>query len=403
MVHVVSILICLFITDALCLERNVPRSCPKHPLILVPGDGGSQAFAKLKVNGGDPFLLWVNLWYFLRPGTLAEYMSPLYDPTTSTVTDNDLAHVLFPGWGDTSSIENLDTTAHTGTSYFGDLVSAVRKDAFFISNKTLRGAPFDFRRAPNENPLFNYMMKNLIEETYGNSGNCPVVLLGHSLGALYSLAFLNTVTDRWKRTHIKAFLAISGPLGGSVKAMKIMASGDNFGIPVRQSLSFRPLQRSLPSTAYLFPDQRLWPPEEVLIVTPTTNYSAHDYERFFHDINHTVGYQQLLETKRSVDGFVGPTGINELYCIYGTNISTIYQMSYAPANIFHNAFPDQDPMITYGDGDGTVHTRSLEVCKRWPGAKHIILAGAEHLRIVGDPRLIDFVRNIIGAEFPTWS
>lgn len=68
-------------------------------------------------------------------------------------------------------------------------------------------------------------MKLLIENTYENANNQKVVLLGHSLGSLYSLNFLNSVKDSWKKKYIKAFLAVSGPLAGSVKALKIIASG----------------------------------------------------------------------------------------------------------------------------------------------------------------------------------
>ncbi|RTG91211.1 lysophospholipase III [Schistosoma bovis] len=178
------------------------------------------------------------------------------------------------------------------------MIESLRRDPFFVSNWTIRGAPFDFRKAPNENEGFNNKLMHLIEETYQNGGNRSVVLLGHSLGAKYGMYFLKSMKKSWKNTYIKTFVSLSAPLGGSVKALKIEASaifvGDNFGVFLRSPLSFRPVQRTLPSLAFLLPDSRLWSPKEPLIITPTTNYSAHDYERFFHDVNYSIGEQMNI-------------------------------------------------------------------------------------------------------------
>lgn len=111
-----------------------------------------------------------------------------------------------------------------------------------------------------------------------------------------------------------------------------------------------------------------------------------------------TGYEMLLRTKDSVDVLLGPTGIDELYCIYGTGLPTTYQMIYLPPTFYRSAFPDQYPTLITGDGDGTVHTRSLQLCRFWPGAKSYEFPGAEHLRIVGDSRMIDLLRQISGSS-----
>ncbi|VDP92750.1 unnamed protein product [Echinostoma caproni] len=100
----------------------------------------------------------------------------------------------------------------------------------------------------------------------------------------------------------------------------------------------------------------------------------------------------------SVDGLVGPTGIDELYCVYGTGLATTYQMVYLPPTFYRSPFPDQSPTLITGDGDGTVHTRSLQLCRYWPGARSFEWPGAEHLRIVGDSRLIDLLSKVSGCS-----
>lgn len=275
----------------------------------------------------------------------------------------------------------------------------------------------------DENEDFNPKFKDLVEETFTNAGNQRVVILAHSLGALYGLNFLNKQSVSWKKKYVKALVVVSGPLGGSMKALKIEASGkpwlitfsifsplgDNFGIYFQNSLWYREVQRSMPSLAFLLPDPRLWGPNEPVIFTPKKNYTIHDYKEFFLDVgypegmslNHNyciLGYQMYLDTKSIVDGFVGPTGIDEVYCFYGTGIHTTAGMVYTPATRFNSAFPDQNPSILVGDGDGTVNLRSLEQCTKWDGVQYETLPNADHLGILRDERLISKLKKITNAD-----
>ena len=52
------------------------------------------------------------------------------------------------------------------------------------------------------------------------SGGTKALLLAHSMGNLVSLAFLRMHTPAWRAQHIAALVALSGPWGGSVTAMK---------------------------------------------------------------------------------------------------------------------------------------------------------------------------------------
>ncbi|VDP22223.1 unnamed protein product [Schistosoma margrebowiei] len=364
------------------LDTHPTPKSEKYPIVIIPGDGGCQAYSKLKNSTSPPFLVWIDLrsQLFDLLG-----LSLVYDPVTRKSRDPDSADVYFPGWGETWSIENLDSYRHSRTEYCGPMIESLRRDPFFVSNWTIRGAPFDFRKFNAYKLGFNDKLMHLIEETYQNGGNRSVVLLGHSLGAKYGMYFLKSMKKSWKNKYVKTFVSLSAPLGGSVKALKIEASGTliykmnfrqyltyNFGVFLRSPLSFRPVQRTLPSLAFLLPDSRLWSPKEPLIITPTTNYSAHDYERFFHDVNYSIGEQMnimMLDSKSIIDTFEKPSDIDEIYCIHGSNLSTTDKMVYSPG------FPDQVPALIPGNGDGTVSLRSLEVCKRWPGIKYFILPG----------------------------
>ncbi|CAH2236860.1 jg14148, partial [Pararge aegeria aegeria] len=67
---------------------------------------------------------------------------------------------------------------------------------------------------------------------------------------------------------------------------------------------------------------------------------------------------------------------------------------------------DGSPTLLTGDGDGTVNLRSLNACERWAKRrfgfslnkrplKSVPLAGAEHLKILHDPRVTDYITTVM--------
>lgn len=79
----------------------------------------------------------------------------------------------------------------------------------------------------DENAKYFVKLKELVEETYENSEKCPVYLLGHSLGSLYSMYFLKLQDKRWKHKYIKGFISVSGPFGGSVESLYAETCGES--------------------------------------------------------------------------------------------------------------------------------------------------------------------------------
>ncbi|KAL3312599.1 Transducin-like enhancer protein 4 [Cichlidogyrus casuarinus] len=64
-----------------------------------------------------------------------------------------------------------------------------------------------------------------------------------------------------------------------------------------------------------------------------------------------------IQSYHQPDYNVAPTGIDELYCLYGTKVRTISQLIYTSHDLKDYALPDE---ILYEDGDGTVNERSLQ-------------------------------------------
>ncbi|KAH8863504.1 Group XV phospholipase A2 [Schistosoma japonicum] len=344
--------ISLMHTIPLLTVINKNNTNAKYPIILIPGLGGTQAYCESTINDEKksftPFNVWLNF--------------PVY-----TITCN----VTFPGWGDTWSVEYL--SQHISYEYFAPIVSEFIKDAFYVRNFTLRGAPYDFRKSPIK-------LRKLIEETYKNGFNRPVVLLGHSMGSIYTLHFLKHQTKRWKQKYIKSFISVSAPFG------------DNFGIFLRSPLPYRDLFRTMTSIIATLPNPKLWSKDEVLIVTPHRNYTVLDYPQYFSDADYLTGYNLFTRFISSFDPLEPPKDVPEVYCIYGSGLLSVEQIIFQSSSLFVSSFPNQSPRIIYGNGDGTVNLRSLQVCKKWPSVKVVEISVSGHRQILNEKRFIDFLK-----------
>ncbi|KAI4466428.1 lecithin-cholesterol acyltransferase-related [Holotrichia oblita] len=224
------------------LISSVVNTCYSafHPFIFIPGDGGSQVEAKINKTNSvhyicaktstDYFNIWLNL-ELLVPVVIDCWIDNIklrYDNVTRRTLNTDGVEIRIPGFGSTEPVEWLDPSRASSGAYFTDIVNALVKLGH-VRNQTLKGAPFDFRKAPNENQDYFVKLKQLVEETYEANGKTSVILLAHSMGGPMSQYFLNLQKQSWKDKYIKCLVTLSGAWGGSVKAVKVYAIGDDLG------------------------------------------------------------------------------------------------------------------------------------------------------------------------------
>ena len=107
-------------------------------------------------------------------------------------------------------------------------------------------------------------MKALIEETFLANEATPVILVTHSMGGTMMLYFLNHQSAGWKARYVRALVTLAGPWGGSVRALKVFAVGDNLGNWLLSEKKLMWEQRSSSSLAWLMPQREFWGTEEVL-------------------------------------------------------------------------------------------------------------------------------------------
>lgn len=129
--------------------------------ILVPGDGGSQIDAKLdkpsvvhyicQKKTDDYFNVWLNL-ELLVPLVIDCWIDNVrlyYDNVTRTTTNSPGVTTKIPGWGSSETVEWLDPSHASSGAYFKDIGNALLSLGY-ERNFSIRGAPYDFRKAPSK-------------------------------------------------------------------------------------------------------------------------------------------------------------------------------------------------------------------------------------------------------------
>ncbi|XP_034541354.1 phospholipase A2 group XV [Notolabrus celidotus] len=374
----------------------------RPPVVLIPGDLGNQLEAKLDkpsvvhyicYKKTDTFFtLWLNL-ELLVPVAIdcwIDNIRLIYNRTTHTSSSPPGVNISVPGFGKTFSLEYLDPSKRTVGMYFFSIVQALVEWGY-TRDDDVRGAPYDWRRAPNENKEYFLELQQMIEEMAEKAGG-PVVLIAHSMGNMYTLYFLNQQPQSWKDRYIKAFISLGPPWGGVAKTLRVLTSGDNNRIPVISPLKIRSQQRSAVSTSWLLPYAHSWPKDKVLVQTPTTNYTVLDYERLYTDIGFEDGWLMRQDTEPLVADLTPPGVV--VHCLYGSGIPTSEAFQYS------DKFPDVEPVVVFGDGDGTVNLLSAVQCKRWIGhQKQAVtlkeLPGNEHVNMLLNVTTVAYIKSVL--------
>ncbi|XP_014661427.1 PREDICTED: group XV phospholipase A2-like [Priapulus caudatus] len=401
---VFSVLVCYVILSS-AEAKSIPiKHGIGHPVILIPGDGGSQVEAKLNKTvvphsycdkiTSDYFNLWLNL-ELLIPYVLDCWVDNMrldYDNVTRKASEPEGVNIRIPGFGNTTTVEWLDPSQASPGLYFTKIVDALIALGY-TRGLNIKGAPYDFRRAPNEHGEYFKRLKTLVEQTYYSNGNHKVVLLCHSMGNPMVLYFLNGQSQAWKDKFVHSMFALAGVWGGTVKPIRVYASGENLGVFLLNPLTLRKQQRSTPSLAFLLPSSDFWGPDEVLATTAQRNYTVKDYKAFFDDLGYPNGYDSWLDTRDLID--IGkPPGV-VVHCLHGAKVDTAERFAWKAGK-----FPDHQPTATYGDGDGTVNMRSLRGCLRWERAQKQKVyergyKGVDHMGILQHPPIIDYLQKVL--------
>lgn len=88
-----------------------------------------------------------------------------------------------------------------------------------------------------------------------------------------------------------------------------------------------------------------------------------------------------------------PPGV-AIHCLYGSDVPTSEAFKYTAK------FPDEEPTVLFGDGDGTVNLRSAMQCGRWVGKqKQPVflqeLPANEHVAMLQNYTTVTYIKNVV--------
>lgn len=374
-----------------------------YPVVLIPGDGGSQIEGRIDKSAVVHYVCskktdyWFSLWLnmeLLVPIVIdcwVDNMRLTYNNITRKTSNNQGVEIRVPEFGNSTSVEWIDPSKASAGNYFASIAASIMRFGY-ERNVSLRGAPYDFRRAPNELQDYLSNVKLLVEDTFNRNDGKRTVFITHSMGSSMVAYFLSLQTQEWKDKYIQSWISLAGCFAGTIKAMKVYAEGDNLGVRVLSSNALKEQQRTSPSLSWLLPSSRLWSSEEILVQTSARNYTVNDFRDFFNDIDFPDGYHMWEDTHPLIHDLVAP-GV-EVHCLYGTGVDTAERLIYSKTT------PTGKATILMGDGDGTVNVRSLSACTKWAiEQKQAVYVRSfpnrDHMAVLNDPAVLDYIASVL--------
>ena len=262
---------------------------------------------------------------------------------------------------------------------------------------SIRGAPYDFRIAPHHQQEFMNKLKQLVEETYRINGLKKVTLLSHSMGGLFMIYFLRLQSQSWKDQYISSVISLSTPWLGTGVITKVYSSGFNFDVQAIDAKLIQKVQTSQETTPMMFPRLGAWYRDDVILKTPTKNYTVLDRNQFFDDMGFPHA-AQMYEDVNGPDYDYEHPGV-DFHCVYSYGHDTPFSYTYDQNPINTNLHSE---LIT-SDGDGTVNLKSLQGCEVFKNmnsrkTKITSYQGPDHDEIFKDKNFLKYLRGILRTE-----
>lgn len=412
---------------------------PGPPVILIPSLEGSRleirttpdrldlGFTLRCPNLVTPTLLGSSAWRILwldpvniLPGAIdcfVKYAMKLHYNTTTRTTQNSPGVEIraAPGgfFGDTDGVETMNPvfgivpdilpSPVPELTHMKPLVDYFVSTGRYERGVNLRAAPYDWRRPPTELGKYFASLKNLIEQTFKDNGQTPVILLTHSMGGLevhyFLTTFLPMVTpqpQQWKEKYIHKFIPISAPFGGSMESLKSYVTGRSAGVILYANEEIKDLETTMPVLPFLQPNRNAFSRDRVLVRIGKDTVTVRNISWLIDQLDIPYGVEMYENVKDILTNLTYP-GVDVL-CIYSTGLEVTKQLVYPTRMDFQSK--RSNPQVVMGVGDGVVNLKSLESCLKWSSNPRFafsskVFTGIEHARMIQDRKVIKYVFDYI--------
>ncbi|KMZ85559.1 phosphatidylcholine-sterol acyltransferase [Plasmodium vivax Brazil I] len=438
-------------------DESQKKEKKKFPTtILLPGVGGSTLIAEYNnavipscssnTLNSKPFRLWVSLTrlFSITSNVYCTFdtLRLLYDNEKKIYMNQHGVNITVEDYGRLKGIDYLDYINNTGigvTKYYHTIAAQFLSKGY-VDGESIIGAPYDWRY-----PLYQQdynLFKKTIEAAYERRNGMKVNLVGHSLGGLFINYFLVHIVDKkWKQKYLNSILYMSSPFKGTMKTIRALLHGNrdfvSFKITnlIKLSISesmMKAIGNSVGSLYDLIPYKEYYDHDQVVIImnvdsspidenymqSVVTSCGIYNRDCYLNrtDVKLKVytlsdwhvllkgdlmekynNHKQYRERHFSMDHGV------PIYCVYSAlkNKSTDYLLFFQKENL------NEEPIIYYGIGDGTVPIESLESCSNFYNAvEKKYFENYSHIGILHSTDAVNYVydsmQKIEGDLDDTW-
>ena len=126
--------------------------------------------------------------------------------------------------------------------------------------------------------------------------------------------------------------SIAGVWGGTARAVKVFAVGDNLDSWFLNEKNLL-WERTNPSLAWLMPSADFWPDDEVLVETDQKNFTRTNLHEFFEALEEPNMSMMVEDTKPLIAGLT-PPGVEVGFIIISLICSIFYFLTFAKCNCY---------------------------------------------------------------------
>jgi pimeloyl-ACP methyl ester carboxylesterase len=314
--------------------KSNPSIQPENALLVLPGLGGS------RLVDGDK-----DIW----PPNLHTYMTDNCRWRDNIMTNHNLTVLEF---GDSMALD-IDYVLPFFGNYMKDVMKIKRSHAI----------PYDFRRIGDKTYISEFYQRL---ETYIESLDHPLTLLGHSTGGLLIHWFLFNKSPSWKSMHIKKVIYVSVPFGGAVEVLR-----NAIKLSYLKRFVEPDILSSISGFIINLPNVRTLSP-----IMTVNGVIDNDYFSF---LNMSIMEDLYKKNSDMLNSFYCGNGVKNTCVVYSDDNPTPTTL-----RIVSNCVNSFNVAISYGKGDGIVPIKSLAIPETWnqEGVKTYIIHGTEHSSIL---------------------
>lgn len=238
--------------------------------------------------------------------------------------------------------------------------------------------------------------KSLIEKTFEENDQKPVVIICHSMGCTFTYYFIKQQDPNWVNQFVSTLFIIGAPFGGTFKYMYGFFADDDY--PASMFPIIRQAERTFSTAAFLLPSRRTFTNDVVLVSTPDKNYTTDNYQEFFSDLKDLDSLEQYEDVKNLLGDNINLVGLESMkvICMGGTGEPTLESTQ------FHTALTvaenERKFKAIYGDGDGFLQAQSMRECLKF-NTTSIDFTFKEfqldHMQLIQHPMSINYLVNIL--------